>query len=108
MGLYGHPWLPIPSSGSDLRVTLSKIKINIKKVKVKHSHSLPHLNKHYKSKGADLSRGIWIEVSISFSMINTMNRSGYSKKTGPPRKFKSGTSDKSDSDVEKSIKNLYF
>jgi hypothetical protein len=32
----------------------------------------------------------------------------YSKKTGPLRKFKSGTSDKSDSDVEKSINNLYF
>jgi hypothetical protein len=58
MGLYGHPWLPIPSSGSDLRVTLPKIKIKIKKVKVKHSHSLPHLGKHYKSKGADLSSKI--------------------------------------------------
>jgi hypothetical protein len=47
-------------------------------------------------------------VSISFPAINTVNRSGYSKKTGPLRKFKSGTSDKSDSDVQKSIKNLYF
>jgi hypothetical protein len=46
--------------------------------------------------------------SLSFSVINTVKRSGYSKKTGPLRKFKSGTSDKSDSDVEKSIKNLYF
>ena len=58
MGRYGHPWLPIPSSGSDLRVTLLKIKIKIRKVKVKHSHSLPHLANHYKSKGVDLSRGI--------------------------------------------------
>jgi hypothetical protein len=48
------------------------------------------------------------KVSISFPVINTVNRSGYSKKTGPLRKFKSGTSDKSDSDVQKSIKNLYF
>jgi hypothetical protein len=53
MGLYGHPWLPIPSSGSDLRVTLPKIIIKIKKAKVKHSHSLPHLKSHYKNKGAD-------------------------------------------------------
>jgi len=48
------------------------------------------------------------EVSISFSVINTINRSGYSKKTGPLRKFKSGTSDKTDPDIEKSIENLYF
>jgi hypothetical protein len=47
-------------------------------------------------------------VSIFFPVINTMNRSGYSKKTGPLRKFKSETSDKSDSDVEKSIKHLYL
>ena len=47
-------------------------------------------------------------VSVSFPVINTMNRSGYSKKTGPLRKFKSATSDKSDLDAEKSIKNLYF
>jgi hypothetical protein len=47
-------------------------------------------------------------VSISFPVINSMNRSGYSKKTGPLRKFKSGTSDESDSAVEKSVKNLYF
>jgi hypothetical protein len=59
MGLYGHPWLPIPSSGSDLRVTLPKIRIVIKKVKVKHSHSLPHLGNHYNSERADLSRRIW-------------------------------------------------
>jgi hypothetical protein len=40
--------------------------------------------------------------------MNMMNRLGYSKKTGPLRKFKSGTSDKSDSNIEKSIKSLYF
>jgi len=37
-----------------------------------------------------------------------MNMAGYSKKTDPLRKFKSGTSDQSDSNVEKSVKNLYF
>jgi hypothetical protein len=37
-----------------------------------------------------------------------MNRSGYSKKTGTLRKFKSGTPDESHSDIEKSVKNLYF
>ena len=47
-------------------------------------------------------------VNISFPVINTINSSGYSKKKGSLRKFKSGTSDKSDLDVEKSIKNLYF
>jgi hypothetical protein len=39
-------------------VTLPKIKIVVKKVKVKHSHSLPHLGNHYNSERADLSRGI--------------------------------------------------
>jgi hypothetical protein len=53
-GLNGHPWLPIPPSGSDLWVTLTKIKI--KKVKVKH---FPYLVDYYKNKGAYLSREIW-------------------------------------------------
>jgi hypothetical protein len=67
MGLYGHPWLPIPSSGSDLRVTLPKI--IIKKVKVKHSHSLPHLGEHYKSKGADLSSKIWRSQELLYTLL---------------------------------------
>jgi hypothetical protein len=48
------------------------------------------------------------KVSISFPVIKIRNMSGYSKKTGQLRKFKSGTSDKSDSYVEKSIKNLFL
>jgi len=47
-------------------------------------------------------------VSISFSVIQIMNISGYSKKTGPLRKFKSGTSNESDSNVEKSIKTFIY
>jgi hypothetical protein len=57
MGPYGHPWLPIPLWGSDLRVTPPKIKI--KKVKVSHSHYLPRHKNHCKSKGTNLSREIW-------------------------------------------------
>jgi hypothetical protein len=61
MGPYGHPWLPIPLSGSDLRATPPKIKIKIKikKVQVNHSHYLPRHKNHCKSKGANLSREIW-------------------------------------------------
>jgi len=53
-GFNGHPWLPIPPSGSDLWVTLTKIKIE--KVKVKH---FPYLADYCKNKGAYLSREIW-------------------------------------------------
>jgi hypothetical protein len=60
---------------------------------------------HHGFGDASLDR-CWIDVSLSFPVINTMNRSGYNKKTDPLRKFRSGTPDKSDSDVEKSIKNL--
>jgi hypothetical protein len=49
-----------------------------------------------------------LQVSTSFPVIQIMNMSGYSKKAGPLRKFKSGTSDKSDSNVEKSIKKPLF
>jgi hypothetical protein len=52
-GFNGHPWLPIPPSGSDLWVTLAKIKIE--KVKVKH---FPYLGDYCKNKGAYLSREI--------------------------------------------------
>jgi hypothetical protein len=52
-GFNGHPWLPIPPSGSDLWVTLAKIKIE--KVKVKH---FPYLADYCKNKGAYLSREI--------------------------------------------------
>jgi hypothetical protein len=49
-----------------------------------------------------------LHVSISFPVIQIKNMSGYSKKAGPLRKFKSGTSDQSDSNVEKSIKKPLF
>jgi hypothetical protein len=50
-------------------VTLPKIIIKIKKAKVKHSHSLPHLAKHYKNKGADLSSKIWRSQKLLYTLL---------------------------------------
>jgi len=47
-------------------------------------------------------------ASLIKTLTNPSFLIGYSKKTGPLRKFKSETPDKSDSEVEKYIKNLYF
>jgi hypothetical protein len=52
-----------------------------------------------------MARDSW--ETISFSVIQMTNILGYSKKTGPLRKFKSVISDHSDSNVEQSIKNLF-
>jgi len=44
MGPSGHPWLSIPTSGLNLRVTPSKIKI--KEVKVENSFHWPPFKKY--------------------------------------------------------------
>jgi hypothetical protein len=54
MGPSGHPWLSIPTSGLNLRVTPSKIKI--KKVKVENSLHCPTFWKLLKHILAGLSR----------------------------------------------------
>jgi hypothetical protein len=43
-------------------------------------------------------------MSISFSVIKIMNRSEFNKKTDSLRKFKGGTYDKSDSNVQNLLK----